>query len=77
MQSLKRLDLSHNNFTNKSMFDFSKVIKSDTYMRCFNFRANEFDEEAVKEFHDAMKGNLSIFNLDLRDNPGLTQKLHR
>ena len=53
------------------------MIKSDTYLRSFNFRANEFDEEAVKEFHDAMKGNLSIFNLDLRDNPGLTQKLHR
>ena len=77
MQSLKRLDVSHNKFTRKSAFAFSRVIESDTYMRCLNLGANEFDEEAVGEFHEGMKSNYSVFNLDLRENPGLTQKLHR
>ena len=77
MQSLKRLDLSHNKFTRKSAVDLSKVIKYDTYLRCLNLRANAFDEEAVREIHDGMKNNFSIFNIDLRHNPGFTQKLHR
>ena len=31
----------------------------------------------MTELYDALKDNSSLFNLDLRQNEGLTQKLHR
>ena len=46
-------------------------------MRCLNLRANDFDEEAVADLHEVLKSNFTMFNLDLRENPGLTPKLHR
>lgn len=55
----------------------NRTIKSDNYCRCLSLRGNDLDYEAVKELYEALKDNSSIFNLDLRQNDGLTQKLHR
>ena len=41
-------------------------------MRELNLRANNLDVEAVAELNEALKDNWTIFNLDLRHNPGLT-----
>ena len=50
----------------------NRPIKNDTWCRCINLRANNFDSEALGEIFDAFKDNVSIFNLDLRQNPGLS-----
>ena len=46
-------------------------------MRCLDLRANLIETEGIIELFEALKNNLSMFNLDLNENPGLTQKLHR
>ena len=46
-------------------------------MRCLDLRANLIETEGIIELFEALKNNLSMFNLDMNENPGLTQKLHR
>ena len=66
MISLKKLNLSHNQLTLKTVRVINRTIKSDSYCRCLNLRANDLDLEAVTELYDALKDNCSMFNLDLR-----------
>ena len=77
MTSLKKLVLSHNRLTVKTVRYINRLIKSDSYLRSLDLRGNDMCTEAVEELYDALKDNDSIFNLDLRQNPGLSQKLHR
>ena len=77
MGSLKKLNLSHNSFTKKSSFAFAHILKSDVYMRCLDLRSNLIEEEGVTELYESLKNNLSMYNLNLCYNPGLTKKLHR
>jgi len=72
MICLKKLNLSHNHFTLKTVRIINRTIKSDNYCRCLILRANNLDSEAVAELYDALKDNASMFNLDLRQNPGLS-----
>jgi len=66
MNSLKKLNLSHNQFTLKTVRIINRTIKSDNYCRCLSLRANNLDAEAISELYDALKDNGSMFNLDLR-----------
>lgn len=77
MTSLKKLVLSHNRLTVKTVRYINRLIKSDSYLRALDLRGNDLCLEGVEELYDALKDNDSIFNLDLRQNPGLSQKLHR
>ena len=77
MSSLKRFNLSHNRLTVKTVRIINRSVKSDNYCRALSLRANNLDTESVEELYDALKDNGSMFNLDLRQNPGLSQKLHR
>jgi hypothetical protein len=72
MVCLKKLNLSHNHLTLKTVRIINRTIKSDNYCRCLCLRANNLDSEAVAELYDALKDNASMFNLDLRQNPGLS-----
>lgn len=66
MKSLKKLVLSHNRFTVKTVRYINRLVKSDSYLRSLDFRGNDMDIEAIEELYDALKDNDSIFNLDLR-----------
>ena len=66
MKSLKRLILSHNNLTVKTIHQISRSIKNDIHLRELNLRANDLDEEAVTELNETLKENWVLFNLDLR-----------
>ena len=77
MGGLKKLNLQHNNLTYETIRIISRSIKSDSYSRCISFKANNLNAEAVAELYDALKDNGALFNLDLRMNPGLSQKMHR
>lgn len=77
MLSLKKLNLSHNQLGLRTVRIINRTIKSDQYCRALNLRANNLCTEAVSELYDALKDNATIFNLDLRQNPGLSQKMHR
>ena len=45
-------------------------------MRAINFRANQLNEEAIDELKETLKENNTIINLDVRSNPGFTDKIH-
>ena len=66
INSLKKLNLSHNQLTIKTIRAINRSIKSDSYCRALSLRANNLDSEAVTELYDALKDNGSMFNLDLR-----------
>lgn len=66
MNSLKKLNLSHNRLTVKTVRVINRSIKSDNYCRALSLRANDLDSESVTELYDALKDNGSMFNLDLR-----------
>ena len=66
MNSLKKLNLSHNQLTIRTVRVINRSIKSDNYCRALSLRANLLDSESVAELYDALKDNSSMFNLDLR-----------
>ena len=66
LQGLKKLNLSHNALTIKTIRVINRTIKSDNYCRCLNLRANDLNQEAISELYEALKDNGSMFNLDLR-----------
>lgn len=46
-------------------------------MRSIDVKNNNIDEYWVGEFVKLMNSNLTLTNLDLRENPGFNIKLHR
>ena len=50
------------------------MISSDTYLRCIDLRGNRIDSRMTEELYNAFKNNESLFNFDLRENPGFTTR---
>jgi hypothetical protein len=46
-------------------------------MRSIDLRNNNITDHWVSELIKVMKTNITLTNMDLRENPGLTQKHHR
>lgn len=69
--------LSHNNFSDNFASDLILVLRNDLYMRSIDLKNNEISEYWVNEFVKLLDSNISLTNLDLRENPGLTKRLHR
>lgn len=46
-------------------------------MRSIDLRNNNISESWISEFVKLMKTNTTLTNVDLRENHGLTQRLHR
>ena len=53
------------------------ALRNDLYMRSIDLRNNDIDEVWVNEFVKLMDSNVTLTNVDLRENPGLNLKLHR
>ncbi|CDW75504.1 UNKNOWN [Stylonychia lemnae] len=74
---LKQLILSHNNFSDILASELILALRNDLYLRSIDLRNNKISPHWVEEFVKLMKSNGSLTNIDLRENPGLTIKLHR
>lgn len=75
LNTLKQLVLAYNEFRGTSVKMIASVIRNDDYMRAIDLRANLIEAEWIDELYSAFKDNETLFNVDLRENPGF-QKRH-
>jgi hypothetical protein len=57
--------------------EIARVSKNDSYLRCIDFRGNKIQAKEIDELYAAFKDNDTLFNIDLRENPGFTEKMAR
>lgn len=74
---LKELVLSHNNFSDTTASELVLALRNDLYVRSLDLRNNLVTDRWCLEFVRLMHDNKSLTNVDLRLNPGFTQKMHR
>ena len=77
MSQLKYLNLSHNMLTSKTVHAIAVAVRNNKTFRQLNLRANQLDNEGIKELKEVMFENNTLLNLDVRQNPGLTDTLHQ
>lgn len=53
------------------------ILRNDLYIRSVDLRNNDINEEWVNEFVKLLDTNISLTNVDLRENPGFNTKNHR
>ncbi|CAI2366044.1 unnamed protein product [Moneuplotes crassus] len=74
---LKSLILRHNDFSQALCSDISRVLYFDIYLKSLDLRNNLIEAKGIKEMKYFLNANKSLINLDIRQNPGLSSKLHR
>lgn len=72
---LLTIDLSHNVIGDNTAEVLSYALSSDNYLKSLNLSGNSITEEGCKRFTSLLNINKSLMCLDLRDNPGYTQKI--
>lgn len=53
------------------------ALRNDLYMRNIDLRNNNISSHWTGEFVKLMRNNSALTNLDMRENPGINQKMHR
>lgn len=76
-QGLKQLILAHNNFADSTASELVLALRNDLHMRSVDLRNNQVSERWCSEFARLMTDNRTLTNVDLRLNPGFSQKTHR
>lgn len=69
--------LSYNGFSDILASELVLALRNDIYMRSIDLRSNHISETWIKEFIKLFDTNLSLTNIDLRENEGFNQKHHR
>jgi hypothetical protein len=77
MNILKQLRLAYNEFKSSGVKEIARVVKTDTYLRSLDLRGNLINSDMIEELYNAFKDNESLFNFDIRENPGFEQKYGR
>jgi hypothetical protein len=67
---LKQLILSYNSFSDILASELVMALRNDVYMRSIDLRSNHISEYWVKEFIKLFDTNMSLTNIDLRENEG-------
>lgn len=74
---IKRLDLSFNKLGDRAAYSLGMALKTDRYLLALNLRSNQIENEHALGMIQCLNDNRSLFNLDLRDNIGVQQKVYR
>lgn len=77
MSILKQLKLAYNEFGGIEIRKIATAVRCDTYLRSLDLRGNLIDSQMIEELYQAFKENESLFNFDLRENPGYEKKYAR
>ena len=64
------IDLSGNRLSKYSAECISTSLSLDQYIRYINLSNNEFDKDSCKKFIYMLRKNMTLLNVDLRNNPG-------
>jgi len=76
-RGLIAINLSFNVLKDISAEDISTALMTDSYLRSLDISFNQFSEISCKKFIYAMRKNFTLINLDLRNNPGYSENIHR
>jgi hypothetical protein len=74
---IKQLDLSFNKLGENAVLAIGKAIKADRYLLALNLRSNVIQNNQALNLITCLNFNNSLFNLDLRDNLDVKQKVFR
>ncbi len=67
---LKQLILSYNSFSDILASELVMALRNDIYVRSVDLKSNHVSEYWVKEFIKLFDTNMSLTNIDLRENEG-------
>lgn len=74
---IKQLDLSFNKLGEYAICAIGKAVKADRYLLALNLRYNQIQNYQALNLITSLNHNNSLFNLDLRDNLDVKQKVFR
>ncbi len=74
---IKRLDLSFNKLSERTLFNIGKVMRHDRYILALNLRANLIDNSTASLLVNCIIDNKTLLNLDIRDNIQVKHSVYR
>lgn len=77
LSGLKLIDLSFNKLGERACYNLGKTLKTDRYLLALNLRSNQITTEMAEQIVKQLQENRTLFNLDLRDNVNISQKVYR
>ena len=72
---LVSINLNGNKLSSHSAECITKALASDQYIRSITLANNSFDMNSCKKFIYMLRKNLTLLNIDLRENPGYVENI--
>lgn len=76
-KGLAAINLSDNFLSENSAESFAAALQTDTYLRSLCLSRNQFFLEGCKKLVRAMRRNCTLLNLDIRENYGYNENIHK
>ena len=75
-KGLISINLRGNRLSSYSADCISTSLASDQYVRFIDLSQNNFDKDGCKQFIHMLRQNVTLLNIDLRENPGYDENIH-
>ena len=75
-KGLISINLKNNNLSNYSADCITTSLSSDQYIRFIDLSQNNFNNDSCKKFIHMLRQNVTLLNIDLRENPGYDENVH-
>lgn len=75
-RGLISINLRSNNLSSYSADCITTSLASDQYVRYIDLSQNNFNNDACKQFIHMLRQNVTLLNIDLRENPGYDENIH-
>ena len=72
---LVSININGNKLSKNSAECITTALASDQYIRSITMAKNNFDKDSCKKFIYLLRKNLTLLNIDLRDNPGYDENI--
>ena len=74
---LVSINLTENNISDEFAEEIAKALGYDAYIRHINLSKNNIMEGGCKKLVKSLRKNITVLNLDLRQNPGYTDQIQQ
>ena len=75
-KGLISINLKNNKLNSYSADCITTSLSSDQYIRFIDLSQNNFNNDSCKKFIHMLRQNVTLLNIDLRDNPGYDDNIH-
>ena len=72
-KGLTFINLSNNQFNSNSCITLANALSYDNYIRKIDLKNNLIEKEGISAFNKLLKTNITLINVDLRDNIGFDE----